>query len=206
MNRSLRHAGIAVVVVLLMVVAWSAGDAASVQDRVSLLSAWLSFAFLSGAVSLGPWRAWRGGKPSLNLLVRRDLGIWAALTALAHAVFGTWVVLTPAYFRAYIVGTPDSPTPGWAGWIGTLSIVAGFVLAIIMAMLLALSNNRALTRLGPQRWKRLQRWAVPAFAVTVLHGAVFQVIEGRTGGWLALLALLGVAVWTVRRLGAASTH
>lgn len=182
---------------------WYAGDPALARDRLSLLTAWLCFALLVAALGLGPWQALRTGQPVLNNLLRRDLGIWAALTGLAHLTVATAVVMRPAYFRAYITGPPDNPLPGWAGWIGTASIVAGYLVGLLVLMLLALSNNRSLARLGPARWKRLQRAAVLALFLTIAHGLIFQVIEGRTGGWLAALVVVSVAIlglrWRARR-------
>lgn len=173
------------------------------RDRVSLVTAWLCFALLAAALCLGPWQALRTGQPVLNNLLRRDLGIWAALTGLAHLVVATTVVMQPNYFRAYITGPPENPLPGWAGWIGTASILAGYLVGLIFLLLLALSNNRSLRRLGAPRWKRLQRAAAVAFFLTVAHGVIFQVIEGRTRGWLAGLVVVSAAVlvlrWRARR-------
>ncbi len=165
---------------------------------MSLATAWLCFALLVTALGIGPWQALRTSKPLLNNLLRRDLGIWAALTGLAHLAVATGVVMQAAYFRAYITGPPDSPLPGWAGWIGTFSIVAGYVVGLLFLMLLALSNHWSLARLGPVRWKRLQGAAVVALFLTIAHGIVFQVIEGRTGGWLAALVVVSAAILGLR--------
>lgn len=89
------------------------------RDRLSLLTAWLCFALLVATLSLGPWWALRSDQPVLNNLLRRDLGIWAALTGLAHLGLATAVVMQPAYFRAYITGPPESPLPGWAPHAGS---------------------------------------------------------------------------------------
>jgi len=186
---------------------WFTGEPAMARDRFSLLTAWLCFALLVAALGLGPWQALHTGQPVLNNLLRRDLGIWAALAGLAHLMVATAVVMQPAYFRAYITGPPASPLPGWAGWIGTASIVAGYLVGLIFLMLLALSNNRSLRRLGAPRWKRLQRAANLAFFLTVAHGVIFQVIEGRTRGWLAGLVVVSMAIlllrWQARRAVAA---
>ncbi len=188
-------------------VVWITGEPALAPDRVSLVTAWLCFALLATALGLGPWQALRTGQPVLNNLLRRDLGIWAALTGLAHLVVATTVVMQPAYFRAYITGPPANPLPGWAGWIGTASIVAGYLVGLIFLLLLALSNNRSLRRLGAPRWKRLQRAAAVAFFLTLAHGVIFQVIEGRTRGWLAGLVVVSTAIlvlrWRARRAVAA---
>jgi len=179
-------------------VGWFAGEPAMARDRLSLLTAWLCVALLVAALGIGPWQALRTGRPVINHLLRRDLGIWAALTGLAHLVVATGIVMQAAYFRAYITGPPDNPLPGWAGWIGTLSIVAGYLVGLLFLMLLALSNHWSLARLGPARWKRLQGAAVVALFLTIAHGVIFQVIEGRTGGWLATLVVLSAAILGLR--------
>jgi sulfoxide reductase heme-binding subunit YedZ len=155
------------------------------------------------ALGIGPWQVLRTGQPVLNNLLRRDLGIWAALTGIAHLLVATGVVMRPAYFSAYITGPPDNPLPGWAGWIGTVSIVAGYLVGLLVLMLLALSNNWSLARLGAARWKRLQRGAVLALFLTIAHGVTFQVIEGRRGVWLASLLVVSATIlglrWRARR-------
>ena len=65
-------------------------------------------------------------------------------------------------------------------------------------MLLTLSNQWSLARLGPARWKRLQGAAVVALFLTIAHGVVFQVIEGRTGLWLAALVVVSAAILGLR--------
>lgn len=181
------------------IAAWQAGAPAAAQDRLSLATAWLCFALLVAALSLGAAKALRTGRPLINDLLRRDLGIWAALTGLAHLVVATAVVMQPAYFQAYITGPPEAPMPGWAGWIGTASIVAGYVVGLLFLALLGLSNNLSLRRLGATRWRKLQGAARWAFGLTAAHGVIFQVIEGRTGAWLAALVVVTAAVLALRR-------
>lgn len=202
-----RHSLLLLAVGVPAAVVWYAGDPALARDRLSLLTAWLSFALLVAALGVGPWRALKTRQPVLNSLLRRDLGIWAGLTGLIHLVIATGVVMRPAYFRTYINGPPEAPLPGWAGWSGTASILAGYLVGILVLMLLALSNNRSLARLGPVRWKRLQRSSVAALALTIGHGGIFQVIEGRTGAWLTVLVVVSAAIlglrWQARRAVAA---
>jgi DMSO/TMAO reductase YedYZ heme-binding membrane subunit len=107
--------------------------------------------------------------------------------------------MQPAYFSTYINGAPESPMSGWLGWIGTASIVAGYVAGLIFLLLLGLSNNRSIRQLGAARWKKLQRAAILVLVIAAAHGIVFQVIEGRTGGWLAGLVALSTAIYFLRR-------
>jgi DMSO/TMAO reductase YedYZ heme-binding membrane subunit len=73
-------------------------------------------------------------------------------------------------------------------------------------LLLALSNNRALRRLGAERWKRWQRKAVWVFALTAAHGVVFQFVEARLWPWLPGLVFLAVAVLALRRRASAAVE
>ena len=69
----------------------------------------------------------------------------------------------------------------------------GLVAALLFLILLAISNDLSLRAMGAQRWKRSQRWAYVAAALTVGHGVIFQHVEGRHTVWRAVL-YLGVGV------------
>lgn len=198
MKRPLRHVACVGATLAALALAGLAGPTTTAPDRLSIATAWLCFGFLVAALAIGPRQALRTGRPVLNHLVRRDLGIWAAVTGLLHLGFATVVVMTPAYFATYI-RLDGEGLPGAAGWIGTGSIVAGYVVGLAFLVLLALSNNASLRRLGPDRWKRVQRWAVGIFVATAAHGVIFQVIEGRTGMWLLALAAATTGVLVLRR-------
>jgi sulfoxide reductase heme-binding subunit YedZ len=179
--------------------AWVAGDPAGARDRLSLLTAWLCFALLAAALALGPRESLRTGRPVLNSQLRRDVGIWGGLAGLAHLFAATGEVMRPEYYATFITGTAATPLATWLSPVSTLSIVGGYLIGLLLLMLLALSNNWSLRRLGPARWKRLQRGSILAFALTAAHGVVFQVIEGRTGGWLAALVVVTAALLALRR-------
>jgi len=106
--------------------------------------------------------------------------------------------MQPAYFHRYLTGPDGPPLPGWPGWLGNASIVAGYLVGILFLVLLLLSNNWSLRRLGPARWKRLQGASLAAFSLTAAHGLLFQVIERRTGGWLAALVVAAAALFALR--------
>ncbi len=134
----------------------------------------------------------------LNNPLRRDLGIWAAVAGLVHLVAATVEVMQPAYFRAYVTGPMDAPLPAFTGWISTPGIVAGYLVGLLFLVLLGLSNDWSLRRLGAARWKRAQGASTLALYLTVAHGIVFQVLEGRTGGWLTALVVVSAAILVLR--------
>ncbi len=106
--------------------------------------------------------------------------------------------MQPAYFERYLSGPDGPPLPGWPDWLGNTSIVGGYVVGILFVILLLLSHNWSLRRLGPARWKQLQGISTTALILTVAHGIVFQAIERRTGGWLAALVVVATAIFALR--------
>jgi len=207
-SRALRHLALATASGATAALAWFAGPAAAAPDRLSLATAWICFVLLCAALAIGPLNVLRRGQPLLNNVLRRDLGIWSGLTGIVHLYAATGVVMSPAYFRDYITGPPEDPLPGWAGWVGTGSILAGYAIGLLFLWLLAISNDRALRRFGRERWKRIQRRAYIVFSLSVAHGVVFQLIEGRHAFWLLVLVagtlLVVVLQWRGRRAVGAS--
>lgn len=201
MTRSWRHLGLSLIVVTSCAAAWYAGEAAEAIARLSLLTAWLCFVLLAAALCIGPWRVLQGGQPALNYLLRRDFGIWAALTALAHLLAATAVVMTPVYYGRYINGPDNQPLSAFIGQLSTISIVSGYLIGIACLLLLLVSNNLALRVLGARRWKSLQRWSYSLFALTAAHGVAFQYIEVRTGMWLIALSLGSLIVLALQLAG-----
>lgn len=201
MTRAGRHLGLSLIVTALCAAAWYAGEPAEAMARLSLLTAWLCFLLLAAALCLGPWRVLRGGQPALNHLPRRDLGIWAAITALAHLLTATAVVMTPVYYGRYINGPDNQPVSAFIGQLSTISIISGYLIGIACLLLLLVSNNLALRVLGAQRWKGLQRWAYGVFVLTAAHGLAFQYIELRTGMWLIALSLGSLVVLALQLAG-----
>lgn len=201
MTRSGRHLGLSLAVTVSCMAVWYAGEPAEGMARLSLLTAWLCFVLLAAALCLGPWRVLRGGQPMLSHLLRRDLGIWAALTALAHLLAATAVVMTPVYYGRYINGADNQPLSAFIGPLSTISIVSGYLIGIVCLLLLGISSNLALRVLGAHRWKGLQRWSYIVFALTAAHGLAFQYIELRTGIWLIALGLGSLLVLTLQLAG-----
>ena len=60
----------------------------------------------------------------------------------------------------------------------------------MLALLLALSNDVSLRRLGVDRWKSPQRWAYAGIVLTVAHAIAYQDIEKRTTPFQAVLYIV----------------
>ncbi|HEX6466840.1 MAG TPA: hypothetical protein VFZ99_06020, partial [Terriglobales bacterium] len=54
----------------------------------------------------------------------------------------------------------------------------------------------SLRGLGTARWKSLQRYSYLAFALTILHGIAYQLIEKRHLPWVLIsAAIVTAAIW-----------
>ena len=178
------------------------GPAPSAWDRVSILTAYLCLILLCVGLTIGPQRARASGRPTLNTYLRRDVGIWAALTGLIHLVLATELSMTARYVGA-VVDAREQPLGRQLFAWGSIS---GYVLGLNFVLLLALSNDRVMRLLGSIRWKRLQRTSYLAFGLTLAHGLVFQFLESRPWPLVSALALAGAVVIVFQYLGACAVR
>ncbi len=195
MTRKQRHGLLAMACMLLTAGAWWLGPAGGAVDRASLATAWFSTALFIAALSVGPLLLLGGRLPPSNILMRRDLGIWVALAGLLHFSLGNIEAMNSSYV-AEVAGGVD-----WRLQMFNWGAVLGTLLAAIFIVLLLISNNRALARLGPIRWKRWQRLSYLGFALTISHGLLFQLLEHRSTALIALLVLAGLGLASLQLVG-----
>lgn len=161
----------------------------NVNRKLSLGLGYAGLLFLTGTLLIGPVQVLSRRRNPVNVYLRRDLGIWAAAAAGTHVVFGLQVHLQGRALR-YFFAEEGRTTP-LLNLFG-LSNYAGAAATVILAMLLALSNDRSLRRLKKRSWKRLQRLNYLCFFLVAGHALGYQVVEDR--GVALTLALLGLAL------------
>ena len=71
-----------------------------------------------------------------------------------------------------------------------LTNYAGLGAILIFLLLLFLSNDASLRASGARRWKSLQRWNYAGAVLVVAHGLVYQILEKRTVGYIAVCATI----------------
>ena len=177
-------------------------SSASTLDQLSVTTAYICVLSMATALLIGPSRVLRSGAPNpVNIYMRRDIGIWAALSGLAHLVLGTVQSMNTAYISQYVEINNAAPSESTRFELFLWGSVTAFVVGIVLLLLLSLSNDAALRVLGTRWWKRLQRFAYLAFVLTVFHGLMFQVLEGRSIALIVLLAMIFIAVLLVQVAG-----
>ena len=193
-KRWLHHVALAAASLVLTAAVIATNGSGSWLDGVSLATAYLCLLFMGIALSLGPFRAVKAQPLPLNIYLRRDFGIWAALTGLVHLFVGTEVSMSQAYMQLYVNLSKSGLSESLRAQLFSWGSIAGFVVGIFVLILLLLSNDFVIRVLGARWWKRLQRVAYPAFLLTVLHGFAFQALEARNLILVAVVALVFVSV------------
>jgi sulfoxide reductase heme-binding subunit YedZ len=140
--------------------------------------------------------------------MRRDLGLWAGMVGMFHAVIGQFEHLRgrPWLYYIYENWQEQHALPMRHDWFG-LGNQTGLIAALGLLALLATSNDASLRKLGTPGWKRLQRWNYAVFGLTALHTWFYQLgVKTPAWGWIAtaggtiaVTALLQFIGWRWRR-------
>jgi methionine sulfoxide reductase heme-binding subunit len=146
-------------------------DAPRTRSRASVGLAYVGMALMLVTLAIGPLRRIRGRPVPLSLDLRRDVGIWAGVTSIAHVVlslgnhFGGDVVayfFDPAVISVRAVRVDRFGIGSWTGAASAMAVV----------LLLATSSDAAVKRLG-RTWLALHRWNWAVAVVTLAHTVAF---------------------------------
>ncbi|MDZ4699119.1 MAG: hypothetical protein SH809_05375 [Rhodothermales bacterium] len=166
----------------------------------SMATAYPCLALLAATLVTGPLMVLRGKRRPVSNDLTRDIGIWAGVLSFLHTIFGLQV-----HFRGrmWLLFVPDAPMAfpflrldlfGMANYTGVIAV-------LVVLMLLGLSNDWSLRRLGVSTWKRLQRWNYALFGLVVVHGILYQILEKRAFPFVVLFAAMGLCVIVLQVAG-----
>ena len=147
--------------------------------RWSLATAYVSLAFLAIALLIGPWNVLRARANPVSIDLRRDVGIWAGILGIVHSVMGLFIHKMGGPARYFLYGPDEPHRVPWRTDLFGFANFTGLGSTVLLLMLLAISNDIALRRLGTQRWKSLQRWNYAAFVLMAVHAVAYQVLSKR---------------------------
>ncbi len=158
-------------------------------SHISIATAYPALFLTAVAIFLGPWNVLRRRANPVSFDLRRDVGIWAAIMALLHTAVGLKVHLRGRMWL-YFLDQHHNVRHDWFGFGNDTGVAA----ALLFLLLLAISNDLSLRRLGTRRWKSLQRWTYAAVILTILHTIAYQHVEERRGAYELLLGGMTVAI------------
>lgn len=172
------------------------------DDPIFLISIGTGYAGLllaAATLVVGPWHVATDRRISTSIDLRRDLGIWTGILGLVHTGVGLnvhlrgrpWLYYVPQDWEVLPIRTNLF---GWANYTGTVA-------TLLLVLLLALSNDRSMRMLGSDRWKSLQRWNYLLFVLIAVHGVLYQVVENRGAGLIAVFAVLVLGTVGAQGLG-----
>lgn len=162
--------------------------------RLSMASAYVSLLFLCIALALGPWNVLRGRPNPVSTDVRRDVGIWAAILGLVHVAAGLQVHMGGKFWHYFLYPLDGSHTIPLRRDAFGFANYTGLGATLILLLLLALSNDLSLRRLGTRRWKALQRWNYANIGLVFVHGIAYQFLERRKIVFVLIFSLMVAAV------------
>lgn len=197
-QRFRHHVLMAVVASILVAGVYFLTPPPDVRHRLSMGTAYAAMAFLVASLWLGPWNVLRRRANPVSFDLRRDLGIWAGALALAHTGVGLTVHLRGRMWMYFLKGL--HPVRLQANQFGAANYT-GLLAALLFVVLLVISNDASLRRLGTKSWKSLQRWTYIAAGLTVAHGVLFQLIEKRKPGWVVIFYTGAAAAVLVQLAG-----
>ncbi|MBW8707698.1 MAG: ferric reductase-like transmembrane domain-containing protein [Alphaproteobacteria bacterium] len=140
-----------------------------VITRLSFSTAWPALVLLTVSLGVGPWRVLTRKPAALSVDLRRDIGIWAGITGVAHAGIGQCVHLRGRPWLYYIYEKGREHLLPLRHDMFGFANYTGLFAALILLALLVTSNDASLRKLGLPGWKSLQRWNYACFALTVCH-------------------------------------
>lgn len=168
--------------------------------RLSIATAYPALFLTAAVMSVGPGNVLTGRTNPVSFDLRRDLGIWAAIMALLHTGIGLNVHLRG---RPWLYFVDHHRVRHDVFGIGN---DAGLLAALLFLLLLSISNDLSLRRLGSRTWKSLQRWTYGATTLTLLHAVAYQFVEKRLVAYECVLwatvvttAVLQLAGWRMTR-------
>jgi len=163
-----------------------------------IASGYLSLVLICLTLLIGPLNLLRQRRNPVNLYLRRDLGIWAALTGCWHvALIARGNIVNGQILQYFWQG--DAPL--WS--IFGLSNDAGLFATLLLILLLALSNTVSLRWLKGKRWKQLQRLVYPLAFFAVLHTFGFQYLNLRGPGLFTFVLIMVLFVLILQSCGIA---
>jgi len=177
--RTQQHLWIAAVSIFITTIFFFIAKGESSTFQLSMGTAYSSLILLSLSLLIGPWNMYNNKKNPLSSYLRRDIGIWAGIMAIIHVIMGLQVHFG-GKFWLYFVFPVDQPhfIPVRYDPFG-LTNYAGLIAGLIIIVLLSISNNASLKKLGAIRWKKIQRFNYVCAGLVLLHGVIYQLLEKR---------------------------
>ncbi len=139
---------------------------------ITYTSGYLSVFLLAFSLLLGPVNLILRRKNPISTYIRRDIGIFGGILGVVHSVVGLFMHFTGKPWLYFLQEVGDdiiirSGNFGWANYTGLFG-------AIILILLLIISNDYSLRKLKSAKWKNLQRFTYLMFLLVIAHSIFYR--------------------------------
>ncbi len=149
---------------------------------------------------IGPYKLLFQRRNPVNMDLRRDVGIWSAITGCIHVYCGLQMRFNGKivyYFLTYI------PYHGYALLTSLFGIAndLGLLATCILVVLLVLSNDFTLRWLKGKKWKAIQRFNYLLMALVFAHTFAYQSVSARQKPFIIAVLILAILTLAVQSAG-----
>jgi len=113
-------------------------------------------------------------KNPVSTYLRRDIGIFGGLLAVIHSVTGLFVHLRGKMWQYFLVEIDHSYSVKLDNF--GIANYTGVIAALLISLLIIISNNYSLRTLKAVKWKNLQRLSYLMFILVLIHAILYSVV------------------------------
>ncbi len=148
-------------------------DTKSVIPFITYASGYIGVFLLAFSLLLGPLNIMLKRRNPLSTYLRRDMGIFGGILALVHSVIGLFMHFTGKPWLYFV----EEAGQGYAIRFGVFGMAnyTGLLGALIIILLLAISNDYSLRKMKAAKWKNLQRSTYLMFVLAILHSIFYRI-------------------------------
>ncbi|HTK06463.1 MAG TPA: ferric reductase-like transmembrane domain-containing protein [Ktedonobacteraceae bacterium] len=154
----------------------------------TILLGYLSLILVFVSLLIGPLNLLRSRRNPVNIFLRRDIGIWSAVTGCYHVALAVETRSGSQILRFFLREGSIVPLFTLYG----LSNDTGLFATILLVLLLLLSNTLSLRLLKGKRWKQIQRLSYLLTLLALAHTFGYQYIDGQNA--LFFVAVISMIV------------
>ena len=139
---------------------------------ITYTSGYLGIFLLAVSLLLGPLNLILRRKNPISTYIRRDIGIFGGVLGMIHSVVGLFMHFTGKPWLYFLEEVGD----GLIIRIGNFGLAnyTGLFGALILILLLIISNDYSLGKLKAVKWKNLQRSTYPMFLLVIAHSIFYR--------------------------------
>ena len=161
---------------------------------------YLSLLLIGITMIIGPLNLMRSRRNPVNIDLRRDVGIWAAIAGCWHVLLVFRGTVLNGQILQYFL---QADCCGYRLQLDVYGFSNDFGLfaTLLLLLLLALSNAVSLRILKGKWWKRMQRLTYPLALLAVAHTLGYQYLNVRGQFLFVMVLILIILVLTCQACG-----